>query len=217
MKKLNLIALSVLTVFMCSCKKNNDIQPASEKMMPAVETNSFNEHNSTAVTWDQLPENLRKAEIINASNSSGNLSKTAASYLTSVGPWGGGGGAPYAIYPQASTDKIYAMGFRSGTFIDGLTVWYIRTNGSIYASVVGGTGGTFYIRPFTATERITAIAGRSGTYLDRLTIYTTAQSFSYGGNGGTAFYAGTNNSQILGFYGGAGTYVDRIGAYVYSY
>jgi hypothetical protein len=217
MKKLNLIALSALTVFICSCNKNNDMQPASEKVMPVAQTNSFNEKNSTTLTWNQLPENLRNAEIISAGNSSGMVSKTAASYITSVGPWGGGGGSTYAIYPTASTDKVYAMGFRSGTFVDGLSVWYIRTNGTIYAYVVGGTGGTFYLQPFSPTERITAIAGRSGTYLDRLTIYTTAKSFSYGGNGGSAFYAGTTNSQILGFYGGAANYVDRIGAYVYSF
>jgi hypothetical protein len=218
MKKLSLIAMTALTVIMCSCNKNNDIQPASEKMTtPAAQVNSFNEKNSTALSWNQLPENLRNAEIISSDITTSALNKTTASYITSVGPWGGGGGTSYAVYPTASTDKIYAMGFRSGSFIDGLSVWYIRTNGTIYAYVVGGTGGTFYLQPFSATERITAIAGRSGTYLDRLTIYTNAKSFSYGGNGGTAFYAGTNNSQILGFYGGAATYVDRIGAYVYSY
>jgi hypothetical protein len=217
MKKLSLIAMTALTVFMCSCNKNNDIQPASEKMPSVTQANSFDEKNSTAFRWNQLPENLRNAEIVNSDNPSGALSKTTASYITSVGPWGGGGGSAYAIYPAASIDKIYAMGFRVGSFVEGLSVWYIRTNGTIYAHVVGGTGGTFYLQPFSPTEHITAIAGRSGTYLDRLTIYTNAKSFSYGGNGGTAFYAGTNNSQILGFYGGAATYVDRIGAYVYSY
>jgi hypothetical protein len=219
MKKISLIAMTTLTVFMCSCNKKEDVQPVSENMMstPVAQVNSFNEHNSTALTWNQLPENLRNAEIISSANAAGALSKTAASFITSVGPWGGGGGAGYSIYPLASTDKIYAIGIRSGGYVDGLSVWYIRTNGTLYAYVVGGTGGTFYFQPFSTTEHITAIGGRSGTYLDRLTIYTTYKSFSYGGNGGAAFYAGAGTAQILGFYGGAGTYVDRIGAYLYTY
>lgn len=216
MKKISLIAMTTLTVFMCSCNKNNDIQPASEPMKTAAQTNSFNEQNSKALSWNQLPDNLKNAEMISSSTTSDVLSKTTASYITSVGPWGGGGGSSYAIYPAASTDKIYAIGIRSGSFIDGLTVWYIRTNGTIYASSVGGTGGTFYVQLFAAAERVTAIAGRSGTYLDRLTIYTNYKSFSYGGNGGAAFYAGAGNAQILGFYGGAGSFVDRIGAYIYT-
>src|SRR4051812_9417095 len=103
MKKLSLIAMTALTVIMCSCNKNNDIQPASEKMItPAAQMNSFNEKNSTALSWNQLPENLRNAEIISSDNTTRALNKTTASYITSVGPWGGGGGSSYAIYPTAS-------------------------------------------------------------------------------------------------------------------
>lgn len=214
MKKLSFIAMITLTVFiLSSCEKEN-VQP----MQPASVTtqeNAYNEKNSAAVAWNQLPENLKNAEIYDAS-ASGNAGKITASYITSVGPWGGGGGKPFAIYPLNASDKIYAIGVRSGSYVDGLSVWYIRTNGTIYANVAGGTGGTFYLQPFSATERITAIAGRSGTYLDRLTIYTNVKSFSYGGNGGSAFYAGAGASQVLGFYGGSANLIDRIGAYLYS-
>jgi hypothetical protein len=216
MKKLNSIAMIALTVFICACNKKDDIQPMSQQpASPAVGTNSFTEKNSKTITWDQLPENLKNAEML--SSTSGEASKIAASYLTSVGPWGGGGGGSYSIYPTASTDKIYAIAISSGTLVDALSVWYVRTNGTIYAKMVGGTGGAFYFQPFASTEHILAIGGRSGVYLDRLSIYTNYKSFSYGGNGGGAFYAGAGASQILGFYGGSGSYIDRIGAYVYSY
>ena len=219
MKKLSVIIAVIASVTLFSCGKDN-LQPANPQSEPTVsadvkQDNEFNESNSTLLTWNELPGNLKNAEMFVAEKTTFN--KTTASYLTSVGPWGGSGGGYYSIYPKASTDKIYAIGVRSGSLVDGLLVWYIRTNGTLYSYSVGGTGGAFYFQPFSATERITAIGGRSGKYLDRLTIYTNQKSFSYGGNGGSAFYAGTaSGTQILGFYGGAGKYVDRIGAYIYS-
>lgn len=221
MKKLNLIAAITLSVFLFSCKKEM-MQPMNEQATSVTTDNmqqdvQFTESNSTKFTWDQLPEKLKNAEVINAEASTGNAARTTASYITSIGPWGGGGGNSFSIYPAASTDKIYAIGVRAKSYVDGISVWYIRTNGTIYSYVVGGTGGEFYLQPFAPTEKITAIAGRSATYLDRLTVYTTAKTFSYGGNGGGTFYSGTDaGTQILGFFGGAKTYVDRIGAYRYS-
>ena len=219
MKKLNVIIVAIASITLFSCGKDN-LQPTNQQTPSTATTVTkqeiqYDENNSTKLTWNELPENLKNAEMYVAEKSA--LSKTAASYLTSVGPWGGGGGAGYSIYPLASTDKIYAIGIRAGALVDGLLVWYIRTNGTLYSYSVGGTGGAFYFQPFSATERITAIAGRSGKYLDRLTIYTNQKAFSYGGNGGSPFFAGTAaGTQILGFYGGAGVYVDRIGAYIYS-
>lgn len=219
MKKLNLIAAVAVSMVLFSCKKEM-IQPMNEQ---ATSTNSiqqdvqFTEVNTAKFTWDQLPEKLKNAEIINAETNANEANRTSASYLTSIGPWGGGGGNYFSIYPASSSDKIYAIGVRSKSYVDGMSIWYIRPNGTIYSYVVGGTGGEFYLQPFSPTEKITAIGGRSATYLDRITIYTTAKTFSYGGNGGGSFYSGTAAStQILGFFGGAKTYVDRIGAYRYS-
>lgn len=221
MKKLNIIILAIASVTLFSCGKDN-LQPTNPQTSSTATSVTkqdvqFDENNSKTITWNELPENLKNAEMFVAEKNTSALGKTTASYLTSVGPWGGSGGSAYSIYPFASSDKIYAIGVRAGAYVDGLLVWYIRTNGTLYSYSVGGTGGAFYFQPFSATERITAIAGRSGKYLDRLTIYTNQKSFSYGGNGGSAFYAGTAaGTQILGFYGGAGKYVDRIGAYIYS-
>ncbi len=215
MKKLSFILMTAASVLIMSCEKE-PIQQIKEESNSAVQKKNYDESNSKAIQWNQLPEELKAAENFSAEKSNAS-SKIDASYLTSIGPWGGGGGYGYSIYPTASTDKIYAIAVRSGAFVDALSVWYIRTNGTLYSYSVGGTGGTFYLQMISSTERISAIGGRSGAYLDRLTIYTNYKTFSYGGNGGYPFYAGTYYSQILGFYGGAGRFVDRLGAYVYSY
>jgi hypothetical protein len=218
MKKFNLFAIIVLTVSLFACRKEEKISTPSSQAIPMMQANSYNENNTNSISWDQLPEELRNAEVYDASKKISS-NKTDASYISQMGTWGGGGGDLFSIYPKSGTDKIYAIGIRSGSYVDGLSVWYKRTNGSIYSYVVGGTGGSFYLQPFLEGERITGIAGRSATYLDRLTIYTNQKTFSYGGNGGNTFYAGVSNSssyQILGFYGGAANLVDRIGAYVYT-
>lgn len=205
-----------MSVFIFSSCEKEAIQPAEQKANVAVSTNEFNEKNSKAVKWNELPDELRNAEMFNSEVPEGESAKIAASYITYVGTWGGGGGSFYSIYPKASADKIYAIGVRAGAYVDGLSIWYIRPNGTLYSYVVGGTGGVFYLQLLSSSERITAIGGRSGLYLDRLTVYTNYKSFSYGGNGGGPFYAGAGYNQILGFYGGAGKFVDRIGAYIYS-
>lgn len=216
MKKLSFLAMITLTVFILSSCEKEAVQPMQPKADAVAQPPVFTEKNTAAVRWDQLPEELKNAEVYDGTQTPNAVGKVQASYITSVGPWGGGGGHSFALYPTNPADKIYAIGIRSGNLIDGITIWYKRNDGNIYACTAGGTGGTFYLRPFTATERITAIAGRSGTYLDHLTLYTTVQTISYGGNGGNAFFAGAGTAQILGFYGGEGTYVDRIGAYIYS-
>jgi hypothetical protein len=214
MKKLNFIAMITMTVFILSSCEKESIQPAEQKAAPVESGNFFNEKNSKAITWNEFPENLRNAEAHTAFAE--NTGKIAASYITVVGPWGGGGGGAYYIYPAGGSDKIYAIGIRAGAYVDALTVWYVRPNGTLYSYGVGGTGGAFYLQLITSTERITAIGGRSGAYLDRLTIYTNYKTFSYGGNGGNPFYASALGYQILGFFGGAGKYVDRLGGYIYS-
>ena len=193
------------------------MQPSLDSKNPASTLNvpEFNEKNSTAVAWDELPDKLKKAEVI--STETPTMNKIYAFYKYFIGTWGGPGGGNYYIYPAASTDKIYAIAFRSGIYVDALTVWYIRSNGTLYYYGAGGTGGSYYVQFLSSSEYIYAIGGRSGLYIDRLTIYTNYKSFSYGGNGGGPFFQSVPyTDQILGFYGGSGWYIDRIGAYVYS-
>lgn len=215
MKKTILFTASaVASLFLFSCQKEI---PTPTKSTNAIQIDkddfTFSENNSRTITWNQLPENLKNAENLEAPST-----LPRASYILTVGPWGGGGGTPFYIYPTASTDKIYAIAVRSGMYVDALTVWYRRANGTIYSYSKGGSGGSFYIQYFAGDEYIRAMGGRSGLYLDRLSIYTNKKSFSYGGNGGAAFYVSApSNGQILGFPGRSGRFIDQIGGYVYSF
>ena len=134
-----------------------------------------------------------------------------------MGPWGSGGGIGFSIYPPDGS-RIYAIGISSGSLVDRIVIWYQTWLGHIYVGGDrGGFGGYFNIQFFEPGEYITAIGARSGALVDRLTFYTNRKWFSYGGNGGSAFFAGVPAGyQILGFYGGSGAYIDRIGFWVYT-
>jgi Jacalin-like lectin domain len=219
MKKFNLL-LALALVFgllIGGCKKDERTVPSlnTQQENTTLKVPAYNESNSTAIAWNQLPDKLKNALELSCETHSAD--KINSTYKYFIGTWGGSGGGSYAMFPTSSTDRIYAIAFRSGGFVDALTVWYIRSNGSLYYYSRGGTGGAYYIQYLSSNEYVYAIGGRSGGYIDRLTIYTNYKSFSYGGNGGAAFYQYVPfGDQILGFFGGSGTYIDRIGCYVYS-
>jgi len=213
MKKITLLLVFAISIVLFGCRKDEKVYPSldSQTSSAALNVPAYNEKNSVAVTWDKLPDNLKNATKLSSEV------QVEATYKYFIGTWGGPGGSAFYMYPTASTDKIYAIAFRSGSLVDQLIVWYIRSNGTLYYYSAGGAGGTYYVQFLNSAEYIYAIGGRSGRFLDRLTIYTNYKSFSYGGNGGTPFFQSVpSQDQILGFYGGAGQYVDRIGAYVYS-
>lgn len=228
MKKISLFLVVFVSVFIFSCKKEAEVkqqeQPANTNIQP-LNTNvpHFDETNSTKVTWDQLPSELRNAVEIDTREDkklrvgSGVQSTAWSVYSYYIGPWGGWGGSPYYIYPPNGS-RIYAMAIRSGAYVDRLTIWYQRADGTIYmGGDRGGNGGTFYLQFFASDEYIYYVGGRSGAYVDRLSIYTNKKWFSYGGNGGAAFYAGVPYGyQVLGFWGRSGSYIDQIGFYVYT-
>jgi len=236
MKKYNFLTLLLLSILIFSCSKNNDITSPENANKTTEQQNNcqnladakravpeFNEKNSVKVTWDQLPERLRNAtriETLKEQPQQGGVSAqaSAVSYKYYVGPWGGVGGSAYYISPTRAGSRIYAIAVRSGAYIDAITVWYLDSYGQLYAYGAGGTGGSYYISYFSADEYIYAAGGRSGNYLDHLYIWTNKKSLSYGGYGGTYFQYVTPSSyyQILGFFGGSGIYIDRIGFYIYS-
>jgi hypothetical protein len=234
MKKINSLMILALSVLIFSCTKEKVLNPALDNQSPAVAASQtqttnlpvFDEKNTKAIPFDQFPDKLKNATelptIRNSSSAPAALSNVAAERISAyykyfLGTWGGNGGSGYSIYPAGSGDRIYAIGFRAGSYVDALFIWYLRPDGSLYYHNVGGNGGNFYIQYLSEGEYISAIWGRSGAYIDRLGFNTNYKSFSYGGNGGGPFYAPAGPyDQILGFFGGSGVYVDRIGAWVYS-
>ena len=237
MKKYNFLALLLLSIFIFSCSKNNDITTPENASNTAEQQNNsqnladakrnvpeFNEKNSLKVTWADLPERLRNAtrlESLQAQPQQGGVSAqaSAVSYKYLVGPWGGTGGGAYYIWPtRGGYARIYAIAVRSGVYVDAIRVWYIDSNGQLYSYGAGGSGGSYYLSYFSADEYIYAAGGRSYSLLDHLYIWTNKKSLSYGGNGGNYFQYVTpaGNYQILGFFGGSGSYIDRMGFYIYS-
>ena len=223
----NLFALAFASFFLFSCSKNHD-QPAKpldakqqEQKRLEQELPGYNEKNTTAVAWEQLPSELKNAVSVKTLKEAkeGQLGSSLwSTYSYPMGPWGGGGGSPYSIYPPSGS-RIYAMAISSGSLVDRIVIWYQTAYGTIYVGGDrGGSGGTYHVQYFSPGEHITGIGGRSGGLIDRLTVYTNKKWFSYGGYGGSPFYASVPwGYQILGFYGGSGIYIDRIGFYVYTW
>ena len=206
-----LLLLGIVILNACSQRDKETPAPQTAKVP------HFDETNSVTYTWDKLPAELRNASPIVSEKSSANAREAVSNYSYSIGPWGGGGGGYFNILPPSGS-RIYAMAIRSGSYVDRLTVWYIRSDGSIYVGGdVGGNGGSYYLQFFSGNEYIYSVAGRSGKHLDRLIIYTNYKSFGYGGNGGSVFNAGVPAGyQFLGFWGRSGSLVDQIGFYVYT-
>jgi hypothetical protein len=116
------------------------------------------------------------------------------------------------------------MAIRSGSLVDRIQFWYIKSDGTIYTSGAGGSGGSYYLQYFASGEYIYQVYGRSGAYVNRLSFYTrrlgsgaTYRILTFGGMGGSPFYATVPAGyQLFGFWGKAGAYLDQIGFYGYT-
>lgn len=236
MKHYNFLSLVLISVLIFSCSKNSDVTVPNNTTTQSVQQDAtqnlasvkrdvpeFNENNTPKLSWAELPERLRNAIPLESLKAEPQKTGVAAqayavSYQFYVGPWGGTGGGAYYIWPTRGYSRIYAIAVRSGAYVDAITVWYLDANGQLYSYGAGGGGGSYYISYFTADEYIYAAGGRSYSYLDHLYIWTNKKSLSFGGNGGNYFQYVTPNSyyQILGFFGGSGSYIDRMGFYIYS-
>lgn len=67
MKKLNIIILAIASVTLFSCGKDN-MQPTNPQTPSTATTVTkqdvqFDENNSKLITWNELPENLKNAEM----------------------------------------------------------------------------------------------------------------------------------------------------------
>ncbi len=235
MKKFNVMAilLIVFSIFSCEEDPKDEIKPQQNQQEEYKPANAIGPHydetNSTKVSWDQLPAKLKNAiPLENTQDKSipnGRVKYSSYSFL--YGPFGGRGGRSFEMLPPDGS-QIYAIGINGDGWINRMIVWYIEEDGTIYSNSVGGSGD-YYIHYFNRNdpfhheydpddpEYIYYVSGRCGTYLDRLSIYTNVKSFTYGGRGGRPFYAQVPDGfQILGLWGTANVYVNRIGFYVYT-
>lgn len=212
---INLFVLLLLSFLLFSCRKD---KPEVAKPKDELNLPRFDATNSTALTWDQLPAELKNATEIKGTDDNKNARVSGALYYSNkIGPWGGWGGSSFSVLPPSAT-RIYAMAISAANVIDRIVIWYVAPNGTIYVGADrGGNGGTYNVQYFSPDEYISGIEGRSGGLLDQLTIYTNRKVFAYGGSGGTPFYAQIPvGYQVLGFWGRSGWYIDQIGFYVYT-
>jgi len=200
------LALGASLLF--SCTEQEEAAPAKEALP------HYDESNTQAVTWDEMPAELKNAAPISAINDG--INTEVNPYVYQLGPWGGNGGSTFQMIPPVGT-KINAIAIRAGRLVDNITVWYRRSDGTVYVGGnQGGTGGTYYIQFFDDNEYITQVRGRSGRLVDQIGFVTNRKSFAYGGNGGTAFFSAVPAGyQILGFWGNSARLLDKIGFYVY--
>lgn len=211
---LTLTVVMTILIF-TSCSKEQELLQNLSTVQEEV--SHFDETNSEALTWDQLPAELRDAKPLN--NDADEFLRSC-SYNSQSGSWGGNGGSPFNYNPS-TCHRIYAVAIKAGSRVDRLVVWYKSKNGTIYVGLdEGGNGGTYYFQLFSSdgSEFIRKVAGRAGSRIDRLSIYTNKKSFSYGGNGGTYFaFQPPYGTRIRGFHGRSGNEINRIGFYGYAY
>ncbi|MDQ4087504.1 MAG: hypothetical protein M3177_05790 [Pseudomonadota bacterium] len=129
--------------------------------------------------------------------------------IRSFGPFGGGGGAPFAIWGE-----IAGFHGRSGASVDAIGC-YLRTE---TAGPFGGGGGNSFQDPGPVPDlgRITRIAIRSGTLVEGIaTTYVlpdgSTETFSHGGGGGIEHVIEfAPGEQIVSVEGRSGTFLDSI-------
>ena len=135
--------------------------------------------------------------------------------LLDFGYSGGGGGIEFKDYviPQNSTVKEVII--RSGEYVDAIGIVHRTAEGTSYPlDMHGGGGGVrkeFRLEP---NEYITEINGRYGEIVDSIQIHTNRKvSPKYGGSGGNKEYRyiAPEGTEVVGFYGRSGTYLDAIG------
>lgn len=141
-------------------------------------------------------------------------SSAVSETFTFVGPSGGVGGNFYSA-PQTGGWQLSEIRVRSGAFIDGIQLVYVDVIGQKHTMQHhGGNGGHLDVFKLNPGEYVTRVTGKYGRFVDSLTIATNQGRIKgWGGGGGSAHYTYSSppGTQIHGFFGGAGQYVDSIG------
>jgi len=150
-------------------------------------------------------------------NASGAMTLKSSSILLSAQVGGTGGGA--FADEVTNVERIQSVTiYKSGSYVNRISITYQLVNGSTVTTSHGGSGGTGSTLTLADDEYITTVEGRAGSYLDYLSIGTShGQSISVGGSGGTAFSISPQvNRPIIGIFGRSGSLIDALGVYYRS-
>ncbi len=114
------------------------------------------------------------------------------------------------------TARVAELWIGAGTFIEGLQMWSLNSDGMLFTSGPhGGWASGLFRIVLAADEYIVALSGKGGLYMDSLSVVTNKRTYGpYGGSGGdTAFsIAAPAGYEIVGFFGRAGELMDYTGA-----
>ena len=134
---------------------------------------------------------------------------------TIQGPSCGQGGSAFSDDAVPEGARVVRINIRHGDYIDAIQTELIGVDGKMVTMPLhGGNGGTPTDFTLDTGEYITDITGKCGSYLDSLQIHTNKRTSQvFGGPGGASSYQYSVNgsSQIIGFFGRSGKYVDGIG------
>jgi hypothetical protein len=129
--------------------------------------------------------------------------------------YGGSGGNPFSAEDIPSGARIAEIRISAGDRIDSVQMIYDLPDGStVEGQRRGGSGGRQRIFRLDSDEYITGISGRYGTVVYSLQIQTNKKTSPlYGGSGGSDTFRieVPSGSQVVGFVGRAGQYIDAIG------
>jgi hypothetical protein len=159
-----------------------------------------------------------QAEVITCANANVNITQS----LQHAGPSGWGGGEAFNDYDVIGSNTIQEVRIHSGNYIDSIEVIYsnrqidttVPSNQNSQGGKHGGEGGNLSILRLQPDEYITKVGGRHGSFIDSLYFETSAgQTLVAGAEGGELnfLFETAQNSQIQGFFGQAGMYIDAIG------
>ena len=134
-----------------------------------------------------------------------------------TGECGGAGGFPFEHILPVNADIRGIKVYRSARnpYLTGMEVYYLDNYGQQQILRLGKPSGVHGSFAVPRGARLTAISGQAGRFLNSIRFHfsngTSTQQF--GGNGGSRNYhiSIPDNARFLGFYGGYGDYIDRLG------
>jgi hypothetical protein len=125
---------------------------------------------------------------------------------------GGSGGSAFSD-DLTQVARLAGFVINSGWYVDGIQGIFQRCDGTPFNGPWhGGVGGTSHsIVNFAPSEYIVGITGSSGWYINQITIQTNLDTYGpYGQQtGANAWNVPYDN--IGGFFGSAGSYLDKLG------
>lgn len=157
------------------------------------------------------------------------LSPASGTELSRCGPTGGVGGRTFndaTLFRKRPDLKVARVVVHADRFVDSISVDYLASDGQLISGPQhGGDGGVEQELTLHPREYITAVSGLYGTLVDRIEISTNRRkrALAAGANfrpfeprspfGGFYRYEAPEGTEIVGFFGNSGTFVDTIGVF----